>query len=116
MATFEATISGLRLRKETIEQTLEKMSGVAHVAVVKKAKTPKSRAERFSAALSLLEDAKSEMESLREELQEWRDGIPENLQNGDKAAELDDAIGSLDDLIGDLDNVLEYEVSFPGMY
>jgi len=77
---------------------------------------PKSRAERFSAALDIVADAKSQIEELRDELQNWLDGMPENLQASSKADELDNAISELDGVISSLEDAEGASVEFPGMF
>jgi hypothetical protein len=77
---------------------------------------PKSRADRFNDALSLVSNAKEQIEELRDELQSWRDGMPENLQSSSKAEELDSALGELEEVIDQLECAEGASVDFPGMF
>lgn len=118
MARWKITVSGKGVRKASVEKLVEKLKsqfGTEVTVTVEDASPPESRADRFSQAMDLVGDARSEFESLRDELQEWRDNMPENLQNSSKAQKLDDAIGDLDSLTSDIGNIEDVDVQFPGM-
>jgi hypothetical protein len=88
----------------------------ANVSVTKN-NPPVSRAERLNAAISQVEDAKTDMEDLKQELEDWQGSIPENLQNGEKYSQLEEAISALDELINNCDSVVSDagNVEFPSM-
>lgn len=119
MARWTLTVSGKGVRGETVRKLGEKMKehfGEGVSITLADATPPEGRAERFSAATSLINDARSEIESLRDELQVWKDGLPENLQDGAKAGELDDAISTLEDMVSNLEEQEVQDVTFPGMF
>lgn len=118
MATWQVTISGKGIRRDTVEKIVEKALrekyGEGASITVTDASPPESRADRFSEAMSKVSDAKGECEALRDELDEWKGNMPESLQNGSKAEELDAAIGELEEVIQELEAVEGRDVSFPG--
>lgn len=81
----------------------------------RKTKRHPSRADRYSEAVSKIEDGKAEMEELRDELQNWLDNMPEGLRNGDKASTLEESISILDDAINQAEEAAGNEPEFPGM-
>lgn len=119
MAQWQVTISGKGIRRDAVDQLaksfVDRWSEKATVSV-KDATPPESRADRFSAAMELVCDARCAIEELRDELQEWFDGMPENLQGGDKGSQLNESVSQLEDLIGSLEEIEGQEVEFPGMY
>jgi len=117
MARFKIDIEGKGLQTATIEKLVEAFKKDRNVkASFIKVKEAESRGDRFSEAISLIGDAKSEFESLRDELEEWKSGMPENLQEGQKAQEIDDAISELEECISSAEDLEGKEVNFPGMY
>jgi len=119
MACWQVTVTGKGVRKASVEKLVEKMKadfGDGVSVCVRDATPPESRADRFSAAMSDISDARSLLEELRDELQEWFDNLPENFQNGDKGNELQEAIDNLESIIGDAENLEGSDVSFPTMY
>jgi len=87
-------------------------------AQITKDDPPSSRADRLNSAMSLVEDAVSEVNDLKDELQNWVDSMPENLQSSSKADEINDAISELEEVSGSLDQAVSgaQSVSMPGMY
>lgn len=121
MANWKITISGKNIRRETVQKLAnslkDKFGDNASIHVTDNS-PPESRQDRLSAAMAMIEDAKSEVESLRDELQEWYDNLPEQFQNGSKGEEIQEAIDALEQLetdIGELEG-RDGDVSFPGMY
>jgi len=79
MARWQLTISGSGVRKASVEKLAKKMQdefGKDTSISVTDATPPESRSDRFSSAMSLVGDARSEVEELRDELQNWLDGLP----------------------------------------
>jgi predicted nuclease with TOPRIM domain len=122
MAHWNINLVGKGLRKASVEKLVAALvekfredfkDGVA--VSVKDSTPPSTRAERFQAAMSNVEDAKSDFEGLKDELQEWFDNLPEQFQSADKGQELEEAIGELEATIDDLENVTGHEVNFPSM-
>lgn len=118
-AALVTLVSNANLDAETIASVdlLTKGDDAAVVQARKSKKRP-SRADRFSNAISNIEQSRSEIEELRDELQNWRDNLPENLQNGSKADELDEAISALEDALNDAESAAGHDgnVNFPGMF
>jgi hypothetical protein len=118
MARWSIIVSGKNIRKATVEKlvkTLETEFGEGASVSVSDAKLPETRADRFGAAISQIEDGKSELEGLRDELQEWYDNLPENFQNGEKGQQLQESITNLETAIDELENVIGTDVTFPAM-
>lgn len=119
MAVWLVRISGKGIRRDGVEKLAkalaDKYGEEKASIIVTDATPPESRAERFSAATSLVSDAKGEFEQLRDELTEWKDGMPENLQDGAKADELQEAIDALEELIDKAEDVEGGDVTFPSM-
>jgi len=119
MARWQITISGKGIRKTTVEKIVAKFKeefGEDAGIGVQDATPPESRADRFSNAIGMVSDAKSEIESLKEELEGWYENLPESFQNGDKGEQLQSAMSELDDCISNLDSAEGCGVEFPGMY
>lgn len=85
-------------------------------ATVEKKGRSQSRADRFSDAVSLVVDAKSEFEALSEELRSWYENLPENFQEGEKGQQLEEAADALDEAVSQCEEVEGADVNFPGMY
>lgn len=101
--------------EKSLRNAFKRDGEVLPVHTVEKVKTAESRADRFSEAEGLADQARQIVEELRDEMEAWKDSIPENLQNGDKANEVQEAYDALETLQGDLEN-LSWDVSFPGMF
>lgn len=118
MATWQVTIGGKGIRRDTVEKIVEKALKDKYPDAtigVRDASPPETRADRFSEAVGHIGDAKGIAEELRDELQEWKDNLPENLQDGSKAGELDDAINELESFISECEDAEGIDVTFPGM-
>ena len=74
-----------------------------------------SRADRFSEALGLISDGKSQMEELRDEMHNWQYGLPENLQSSQKADEIQSCIDELVQVISSCEEAEGASVEFPEM-
>lgn len=113
------TINAKGARVETVQRLVSAIleAKYPHISIsAKRVDPPESRADRFSAAVSDVEDAKSEAENLRDELQEWYDNLPDALQGGDKGSMLEEAISQLDEFIQHCEDATGIDVEFPGMY
>jgi len=118
MAVWQITVRGKGVRRDTVDKITraitDKLGDKTEVSV-RDATPPASRPDRFSAAMSLVSDARGECEGLRDELEEWKSNMPENLQEGSKAGEIDEAVSTLEDLIQNLEDLEGTDVPFPSM-
>jgi len=118
MANWKIEITGKNIRRVSVDKFVESLKERFENSSIRVSDNtpPESRAERFAAALSQIEEAKTEIESLKEELENWKDNLPENLQDGDKAQELDETISELEEIISEAEELASKEVNFPAMF
>jgi hypothetical protein len=114
-----ATIKYQHARLDAIKKLIDAAILPKHpeaLITVTKEVTPKSRAERYAKAQSLISEGRSIIEELKDELSNWYDGLPENLQNGEKAEALQTAIQELEDAQSEAEGAEMHEINFPSMY
>lgn len=118
MSSWRIEIHSNNLRKASVEKLVKHLNDELKESMITitDIKLPSSRSERFSAAMALVEEGKSEFECLRDELQDWYDNLPEQFQSGDKGEQLETAVSSLEDAISSCEDACGAEVEFPGMY
>lgn len=118
MSRWRIEVQGKGLRKASVEKVLKRLQDELKDCTVSvtDASPPESRADRFEAAKTLVEEAKYEFEELYSELESWFEGMPENLQAGQKGEELEAAISELSDVINTAEELADCEVNFPSMY
>jgi hypothetical protein len=119
VAEFKITIDKKGLQPQAVKRLvidLKLRFGKDATVRSEKVVRPKSRADRFKAALDLAEEAKLELEGLKDEMDDWYGnlGALESSPTGEKVQEARDA---LDNLVNELDSVVSYgDVDFPRMY
>ena len=90
-------------------------NGDTDIGVEVAPKVDTSRSGRFSAAVSQIEEGRSEIECLKDEMEQWRDSIPENLQGGEKYQQVESCCDELDSVLSEIPETLD-EPEFPGMF
>lgn len=112
---IEAVVSETNIRAVKAKLAAAFTTGEESISATKIEDSP-SRADRLSAAESLVEQARSVLDDLKSEMEEWHDNIPENLQQGDKAQEVQEAIDGLDTLCTEMEALDFGGVTFPSAF
>ena len=121
MAGWKVEIHGKGIQRNQVVKLADAMKakfGEKAQISIASADPPKTRAERLTAAFSLISNARSDIEQLKEEMEEWLSSIPENLLNGDKASKIEDTTNGLQEILNSIEELegKDGDVSFPSMF